>query len=127
MLPSSCCGANAGTRAHLLRKRDVKDQASPVVIAALGVVQILTWGSSFYLLTVRAGPISGIRAGRRNGSSASLSVGLLVAGLVSPKMGALIDARGGRPVLAGEGCSGAVIPRPLSSPAAPPVRAPEAI
>ena len=93
------------------------------VIAALGVVQILTWGSSFYLLTVLAGPISRDTGWPLQWIVGSLSVGLLVAGLVSPKVGALIDARGGRPVLAGEGCSGAVIPLPLSSSA----RAPEAI
>ena len=94
-----------------------------MVIAALGVVQILHLG--LVLLPARGAgwadfgdtgwPLQWIVGG--------LSVGLLVAWLVSPKMGALIDARGGRPVLAGEGCSGAVIPRPLSSPA----RAPEAI
>ncbi|WP_296582097.1 MFS transporter [Xanthobacter sp.] len=74
------------------------------VIAALGVVQILTWGSSFYLLTVLAGPISRDTGWPLQWIVGSLSVGLLVAGLVSPKVGALIDARGGRPVLAG-GCA----------------------
>ncbi len=88
----------------MLRKRDVKDQASPVVIAALGVVQILTSGSSFYLLTVLAGPTSRDTGWPPQWIVGSLSVGLLVAGLVSPKVGALIDARGGRPVLAG-GCA----------------------
>lgn len=74
------------------------------VIAALGVVQILTWGSSFYLLTVLAGPIAGDTGWPLPWIMGSLSLGLLVAGLVSPKVGALVDARGGRPVLAG-GCA----------------------
>lgn len=73
------------------------------VIAALGVVQILTWGSSFYLLTVLAGPIAADTGWPLQWIVGSLCVGLLVAGLVSPKVGALIAARGGRPVLAG-GC-----------------------
>lgn len=74
------------------------------VIAALGLVQILTWGSSFYLLTVLAGPIAADTGWPLQWIMGSLSAGLLTAGLVSPKVGALIDARGGRPVLAG-GCA----------------------
>jgi hypothetical protein len=34
------------------------------VISALGVMQILAWGSSFYLLGVLATPIRQTRAGR---------------------------------------------------------------
>lgn len=74
------------------------------VIAALGVVQILTWGSSFYLLTVLAGPIAADTGWPLQGIVGSLSLGLLVAGFISPKVGVLIGARGGRPVLAG-GCA----------------------
>ncbi len=74
------------------------------VITALGVVQILTWGSSFYLLTVLARPIAADTGWPLQGIVGSLSVGLLVAGFISPKVGVLIGARGGRPVLAG-GCA----------------------
>lgn len=77
--------------------------AGGAVIAALGVVQILTWGSSFYLLTVLAGSIAADTGWPLQWIMGSLSAGLLVAGLVSPKAGVLIDARGGRPVLAA-GC-----------------------
>jgi hypothetical protein len=34
------------------------------VISALGVLQILTWGSSFYLPAVLAGPVAESTAGR---------------------------------------------------------------
>lgn len=70
-----------------------------VVITALGVSQILAWGTSFYFPAVFAEPIM-----RDTGWSLGLvvggtSVGLLVAGLISPQVGRIIDARGGRPVL----------------------------
>lgn len=81
-----------------------REGAGRSVIAALGVVQILTWGSSFYLLTVLAGPIAADTGWPLQGIVGSLSLGLLVAGFISPKVGVLIGARGGRPVLAG-GCA----------------------
>lgn len=70
-----------------------------VVIATLGITQILAWGSSFYLPAVLAQPIAA-DAGRSLGwVVGGLSVGLLAAGLVAPRVGRTIDARGGRPVL----------------------------
>jgi predicted MFS family arabinose efflux permease len=70
------------------------------VISALGVVQILTWGSSFYLLSVLAAPISKDTGWPLGWVIGGLSLGLLVAGLVSPRVGTYIGQHGGRPVLA---------------------------
>lgn len=70
------------------------------VIWALGVVQIMTWGSSFYLLSVLAAPITKDTGWPLGWVIGGLSVGLLVAGLVSPRVGAFIGEHGGRPVLA---------------------------
>jgi hypothetical protein len=70
-----------------------------IVITALGMVQILAWGTSFYFPAVFAGPIvadTGWSLGLVVGGT---SVGLLVAGLISPQVGRIIDRRGGRPVL----------------------------
>ena len=70
------------------------------VISALGVVQIMTWGSSFYLPSVLAAPMSadtGWPLGRVVGG---LSLGLLVAGLASSRVGTDIGEHGGRPILA---------------------------
>jgi MFS family permease len=72
----------------------------PVTITALGIAQILGWGTSFYFPAVLAEPIV-----RDTGWSlfwvvSGTSLGLLVAGLISPRVGAVIDRRGGRPVLA---------------------------
>ncbi len=70
-----------------------------VVITALGVAQILAWGTSFYFPAVFAEPIvrdTGWSLGIVVGGT---SLGLLVAGLISPQVGRLIDRHGGRPVL----------------------------
>ena len=70
-----------------------------VVITALGVAQILAWGTSFYFPAVFAEPIvkeTGWSLGFVVGGT---SIGLLVAGLISPQVGRVIDGHGGRPVL----------------------------
>jgi len=70
-----------------------------VVITALGTAQILAWGTSFYFPAVFAEPIvrdTGWSLGFVVGGT---SLGLLVAGLISPQVGRLIDRHGGRPVL----------------------------
>ena len=70
-----------------------------VVITALGIAQILAWGTSFYFPAVFAEPIvaeTGWSLGLVVGGT---SVGLLTAGLISPQVGRIIDVHGGRPVL----------------------------
>jgi predicted MFS family arabinose efflux permease len=70
-----------------------------VVITALGIAQILAWGTSFYFPAVFAEPIvkeTGWSLGFVVGGT---SIGLLTAGLISPQVGRIIDIRGGRPVL----------------------------
>ena len=70
------------------------------VVPALGVTQILAWGSSYYLPTVLAQPIAAETGWPLTWVVAGLSLGLLVAGLVSPWIGRKIHTLGGRPVLA---------------------------
>lgn len=70
-----------------------------VVITALGIAQILAWGTSFYFPAIFAEPIV-----RDTGWSLGLvvggtTIGLLVGGLISPQVGRIIDRHGGRPVL----------------------------
>jgi predicted MFS family arabinose efflux permease len=72
----------------------------PVTIAALGVAQILGWGTSFYFPAVLAPPIVADTGWSLGWVVSGTSIGLLVAGLIAPKVGAIIDRRGGRPVLA---------------------------
>jgi predicted MFS family arabinose efflux permease len=70
------------------------------VVSVLGVCQILAWGSSYYLLAVLAVPIAIATGWSATWILGGLSVGLLVSGLVSRRVGRTIDRRGGRPVLA---------------------------
>lgn len=70
------------------------------MVAAIGIVQILAWGSSYYLLAILAAPISRDTGWPYAWVIGGVSVGLLVAGLVSVRVGRTIEAQGGRPVLA---------------------------
>lgn len=70
-----------------------------LVVPALGVTQILAWGSSYYLPAVLAKPIAVDTGWSLTWVVGALSIGLLVAGLSSPFVGRKIHERGGRPVL----------------------------
>ena len=70
-----------------------------VVITALGIAQILAWGTSFYFPAVFAGPIVADTGWSLGWVVGGTSIGLLVAGLISPQVGKIIDVHGGRPVL----------------------------
>ena len=71
-----------------------------VVIASIGVGQILAWGSSYYLLAVLAGPVVRATGWPQTWVIGAFSLGMLISGLVSPHVGHLIERFGGRPVLA---------------------------
>lgn len=70
-----------------------------VVITALGIAQILAWGTSFYFPAVFAGPIVADTGWSLGFVVGGTSIGLLVAGLISPQVGRIIERHGGRPVL----------------------------
>ena len=70
------------------------------VVTALGVTQILAWGSTFYLLAVLAPHIARDTGWGYDWVVVGASVGLFVAGIVSPRVGRFIALHGGRPVLA---------------------------
>lgn len=71
-----------------------------VVVSVLGLGQILAWGSTFYLLAVLAPAIVRDTDWSYDWVISGVSVGLLVAGLVSPRLGRVIGEQGGRCVLA---------------------------
>src|ERR1041385_5904632 len=71
-----------------------------IVVPALGITQILAWGSSFFLVGVLAKPIVEETGWRYDWVIAGVCVGLLAASVVSPRVGRTIGHWGGRPVLA---------------------------
>lgn len=68
-------------------------------ISALGVVMIFSWGSTYYLLAVLAGPIRADTGWSPSLITGGVSLGLLVSALAAPRIGALIQREGGRRVL----------------------------
>jgi predicted MFS family arabinose efflux permease len=71
-----------------------------ILIPALGVTQILSWGSTFYLLGVLAPLIVKDTGWSYDLVVAGVSLGLLVGGIASPRVGRVIGRDGGRGVLA---------------------------
>ncbi len=70
-----------------------------VVVGGIGAGQILAWGSSYYLIAVLADPIARATGWSLPWIMGGASLGFLVSGVMSPRIGRLIEARGGRPVL----------------------------
>src|ERR1044071_2478202 len=70
-----------------------------VIVPALGVTQILAWGSSYYLPAVLARPIADETGWPLTWVVGGLSLGLLTSGLAAPFVGRQIHRYGGRPVL----------------------------
>ena len=70
-----------------------------VVISALGITQILAWGSTYYLLAVLAEPIARETGWPLTMVVGGLTLGLIAASIVSPRVGNAIQATGGRPVM----------------------------
>jgi hypothetical protein len=78
------------------------------VVPALGVAQIISWGTLFYAIAVLG---SAMRDELKTSDVilfGSFTCGLFVSGIVSPWVGRRIDARGGRAVLAAGSLLGAV-------------------
>lgn len=70
-------------------------------ISALGVVQIFAWGSSYYLPAVLIKPIAAGTGWPLAAVTGGFSLALLASGVLSPRVGRTIRARGGRDVLIG--------------------------
>ena len=63
-------------------------------VSALGVSQILAWGSSYYLLAVLALPIASDTGWPLPWVIAGVTIGLLVSALASPRIGDAIGRHG---------------------------------
>ena len=71
-----------------------------IAVPLLGIAQIVSWGSSFYLLAVLATPISADTGWPLAWVVGGGSVGLLCSGIAAPFVGRMIDGFGGRPTMA---------------------------
>lgn len=72
-------------------------------ILCLGILQILVWGGSFFLLAVVAEPITREMAWDSHWVYGALSLGLMVSALLAPLSSRLVVRYGGRMQLAGSG------------------------
>lgn len=71
-----------------------------IAVLVLGIAQIVSWGSSFYLLAVLATPISAATGWPLAWVVGGGSVGLLCSGVAAPFVGRMIDGFGGRRTMA---------------------------
>ncbi|MBX3597923.1 MAG: MFS transporter [Rhizobiaceae bacterium] len=70
-----------------------------IAASALGATQIFGFGTTYYLLGVLGGPVNAETGWPLTFMSGAQSAGMLVAGLVSPRVGRTIDRDGGRYVM----------------------------
>ncbi|GLK76556.1 MFS transporter [Methylopila jiangsuensis] len=71
-----------------------------IAVPLLGIAQIVSWGSSFYLLAVLATPISADTGWPLAWVVGGGSIGLLCSGFAAPFVGRMIDGFGGRQTMA---------------------------
>src|SRR5215468_7854676 len=77
-------------------------------VPVLGVTQILAWGAIFYPPVLTVPLIAADRGWSAAFTMGGFSLGLLVAGLVSPRIGATIDRYGGHRVMPVGSLAGAI-------------------
>ena len=71
-----------------------------IAILALGITQIVAWGTTLYALGVLGKPIAADTGWSQTIVFGGLTIGLLVSGATSTFVGRLIDRRGGQSVMA---------------------------
>ncbi|MEP7276968.1 MAG: MFS transporter, partial [Betaproteobacteria bacterium] len=78
------------------------------IVTALGVAQIVSWGTLFYAIGVLGSAMRATLGTSDVVLFGSFTCGLFASGIVSPWVGRRIDAQGGRGVLAGGSLLGAI-------------------
>ena len=68
-------------------------------IPALGIAQVIAWGSLYYSIAVLGGPMGESLGLSRPAIYGGFTLALLLSGAVAPAVGRLIDRRGGRDAL----------------------------
>lgn len=69
-------------------------------VVSLGLVELIAWGTTVYALAVLGGPIGADTGWSRSTVFAGMTIGLLVSGAVSTRVGRATDRHGARVVMA---------------------------
>lgn len=93
-----------------MKVEDSPPQRRPLghIVSALGIAQIISWGTLFYSIAVLGPPMAHALGVGDVMLYGSFTAGLFVSGVASPWVGRRIDRRGGRAVLAGGSILGAL-------------------
>ena len=94
--PDDQAKSDAPNRARARRSENLRLAGT---ITALGITQIIAWGTTFYALGVLARPIMADTGWSRSLVFAGLSAALLSGGAISTRVGHIIDTRGARGVM----------------------------
>jgi predicted MFS family arabinose efflux permease len=78
---------------------DIRPRPLLPVICALGIAQIISWGSLYYAIAVLGESMSRDLGVSSTGLFGAFTVSLFLSGLAAPVIGKLIDRHGGRPIL----------------------------
>lgn len=79
------------------------------IVVALGVTQIISWGSMVYAFSLMIDPLAAATGAGHSAVVGAFSVALLMTGLASAPVGRLIDRFGGRGVMTVGSLAGAVL------------------
>jgi predicted MFS family arabinose efflux permease len=82
---------------------DLHAKPTLTVSVLLAIAQIVVWGGSFFLMAVLAAPVVKDTGWSQQWVYGSLSLGILISGLLAPKVGREIARIGGRMILASGG------------------------
>ena len=96
------------TQAHADSSSSYRDPHLWRTVSALGIAQIISWGTLFYTIAVLGGAMRQALGVSDIVLFGSFTAGLFVSGMVSPLVGRQIDANGGRRVLAWGSVTGAL-------------------
>src|SRR5690606_6753700 len=111
-------GAAVGSMSHGIETRQERSAwaawlLSPIgtAIVALGVTQIVAWGTTLYALGVLASPIAAETGWSRSLVFSGLTIGLLASSVVSTAVGKAIDTKGARFVMSAGSvlCAGSLL------------------
>lgn len=94
------------------------DPQAPVapwkLLAALGITQIVAWGSVYYAFALLLEPLQRELGAGKGTVAGAFSIALLVSGLCTPWIGRVIDRQGGRKVMAAGSLAAALLLAMLS-------------